>query len=63
MGCCNGKNWQDEADWERKMIVQEGKILELSGIPLSTCKREFTMIEMDGAPFKVRTCYIGNDDR
>ena len=45
------------------MIAQEGKILEHSGIPLDTVTREYTVIEMDGAPFKVRTFYIGKDDK
>ena len=40
------------------MIVQEEKILTLSGIPSQYVAREYTTIEMDGAPFKVRTFYI-----
>ena len=45
------------------MIVQEGKVLELLGVPLNKVDRRFTIIEMDGAPFKVRTFYIGKDDQ
>lgn len=45
------------------MIVQEYKVLELSGVKMSDVHREFTMIEMDGAPFKVRTFYIGKEDK
>ena len=40
------------------MIVQEEKILTLSRIPSQYVAREYTTIEMDGAPFKVRTFYI-----
>ena len=60
MGCSNVKSFQE---WEDKMIYHEGRMLEFSGVPLNTVTREFTMIEMDGAPYKVRTFYIGKDDK
>jgi pimeloyl-ACP methyl ester carboxylesterase len=46
-----------EAEWEAMMIPLEQNIVRHSG--LEDCQTEFTMIEMDGAPFKVRTTYVG----
>ena len=44
------------------MIVLEGQTLESCGFKPGEVHREFTIIQMDGAPFKVRTFYIGKND-
>ena len=44
MGCCSGKAFRDEADWNKQMIECEGKILELSSNNMSEITRTFTMI-------------------
>jgi len=45
------------------MIFHEGHVLRCAGFNEGECEREFTTIEMDGAPFKVRTFYMGRNDK
>jgi len=64
MGICSSKDWSHNQEaWEQKMIFHEGHVLRCAGFNEGECEREFTTIEMDGAPFKVRTFYMGRNDK
>ena len=61
--CCSKTTWlYDEDKWEQLMIPLEENIFKECGYQKGTdYDATFTMIEMDDAPFKVRTFYIGDD--
>ena len=57
MGCC----MTSEADCFTRTLNAEERLLEMSGLPLDNFERKFTEIEIDGAPFQVRTIIYGGD--
>ena len=54
-----GSSLSDQ-EWEAKMEGYELEILKLSGLDVDKVNRTYTMIEMEGSPFRVRTIYIGD---
>ena len=60
MGCCcacfQQNTWQFSEDrWTAYMVPKERRIFTTAGFKEGEWRSDFTMIEMDGAPFRVRT--------
>jgi hypothetical protein len=63
MGCCASKDYKTVDEWESKMIHLEGEVFKHLGFNEGEVERCYTNIEMDNAPFKVRTYYFNKEDR